>query len=203
MVILPRSTDAVVPCTLVTAGIGNDVMAELRLKQHLPHCQFIGIDPIASSGALYGQVGRYHQTAVAARPGVLNASVNVNATYVYQRIAVTSLASFLMAETPTGTVVDYLWMDIEGPEYSLLAQLSKNGPLANARVICQINVELHGPLDDYDVSAAKFYFVMKQLMVETNFVPIYLTRPIHHQRLTLINWFDKECVDRYVYRICA
>ncbi len=54
-------------------------------------------------------------------------------------------------------MIDYLWLDIEGPEYRLLPQFYNSGEMTRSITICQMNIELHGPLDKYNMTLDEFY----------------------------------------------
>lgn len=96
-----------------------------------------------------------------------------------------NFSTFLLAHTkPSDRVIDYLWMDIEGAEYDLLPLMKSNGPVAKARTICQVNIELHGPLQDYGIkNVTKFRKAIEMVLTESDFIPLHLTR-----------WRDMLCV---------
>ena len=66
--------------------------------------------------------------------------------YVWKTLNTLSLADYLNKYVGWGPV-DYLSVDTEGSEYSMLMHLAQDGGFAANRSICQINIELHGPLE--------------------------------------------------------
>lgn len=191
--ILPKNRN--VPCVLITAGVGNDIGSEMRIRQAMPNCKFIGADPIRNSGIIYQQLGKYHEVALGATDGeemvafkmlfkisqisgAFNMSVMIFGKYQWKIVRTQNFSTFLRAHTkPSDGVIDYLWMDIEGAEYELLPLMKSNAPVAKARTICQVNVELHGPLQNYSIkNVTTFRRVMEVILTESDFIPLHLTR---------------------------
>jgi FkbM family methyltransferase len=63
--------------------------------------------------------------AVAKKAGMLNASVLENGSYGWKTVEAITLKS-LLVERFQLTLIDYLFMDIEGAEYHILPQLSND-----------------------------------------------------------------------------
>lgn len=80
--------------------------------------------------------------------GVMRANVNVGGKYENQIVPAMSMANFLNRTLKPDEIVDSLWLDMEGPEYNILPQFFANQSLSLA-VICQINVEIHGAMDQF------------------------------------------------------
>uniref|UniRef100_A0A914UXG9 Methyltransferase FkbM domain-containing protein n=1 Tax=Plectus sambesii TaxID=2011161 RepID=A0A914UXG9_9BILA len=188
-------------CVQVTVGVGNDTFAEQRLKEYVKNVKFYGVDPILQSGEPYKKMGDYYQLAVASKPGQLNASVLINGHYTWQMVEAITLEELLINRLKL-PMIDFLFLDIEGAEYKVLPQLSSTGALANKTVICQINVELHGPLPDYGMDAFMFSRVIKSLIFQSNYLPLWVPKPTSHHRFFLIDWKSPECVQKYFTHWC-
>ncbi|PAV70408.1 hypothetical protein WR25_06443 [Diploscapter pachys] len=65
-------------------------------------------------------------------------------------------------------LIDGLWIDAEGAEYSMLHHFYRNGPLDQHNItICQFNIEIHQPNDDRKRQFHKFF---QQMMDEERYV---------------------------------
>ncbi len=91
--------------------------------------------------------------------GVMQALVLIDGNYKHQNVTAMSMANFLKSSLKPDEIVDSLWLDMEGPEYNILPQLFARGSLSQA-IICQINVEIHGPVDQFTtfLSTESAYF---------------------------------------------
>jgi hypothetical protein len=96
-----------------------------------------------------------------------------------------------------------LWIDNEGPEYSLLPIMQRGGILdKNGIIICQLNMELHFPLEYYGVDAAKFGKIVLDFAEKSDFVLMNLNAPGGHLRPFFFNAFDPYCIQRYYSDWC-
>jgi hypothetical protein len=75
---------------------------------------------------------------------------------------VKSFSNFIRSKFSNESVIDYLMLDIEGPEYRILPQFTNGGAMAQM-TICQIYIELHGPLDRYKMTLAAFHTLYRKL----------------------------------------
>ncbi|PAV92248.1 hypothetical protein WR25_09016 [Diploscapter pachys] len=72
------------------------------------------------------------------------------------------------AEEKLRLLIDDLWIDAEGAEYSMLHHFYRNGPLDQHNItICQFNIEIHQPNDDRKRQFHKFF---QQMMGEERYV---------------------------------
>ena len=134
----------------------------------------------------------------------IEGNVMINRAYVQRKIPVESLQSLIDAHFPNmADIIDYLWLDIEGPEYALMPRFATGGSMnrEDSRTICQINVELHGPLEHYKMNAEKFRNLTLQMVSETDFVPFSWVFVGHH-RVALFNWRSRECVRKFIDETC-
>jgi hypothetical protein len=132
--------------------------------------------------------------------GIVKANVLGADGYISEMIQVHSLSAFLLTTFPNKTdLIDYLWLDIEGPEYRILPQFANGEAMTRTRTVCQINVELHGTLDWYNMTLDAFYTLSKNLFTHTDYLPIHISafNGVHH-RLMMFNWRAHACVNKYV-----
>jgi len=166
------------------------------LQKFVPDCKFYGADPILESGKIFKTIGPYYQTAISHVPGEFNASVLIKNVYVWQKVKAITLVDFLKNKLNL-KAVDYLFMDIEGPEYEILPQFMSDGPIEEYGPICSINVELHGPLESYGVNDTIFASVIRQLFNNSRYIPIWIPPPARHHRMALIDWKSEYCVNKF------
>lgn len=201
-VILPfpyRRTDE--SCVAVTLGIGNDITAEQKLRRLIPHCKFYGVDPIVEDGQIYRSMGRYFQLAISAQSGRINASVLENGDYHRRNIEAVALDIFLHRYV-NEAVIDYLWIDNEGPEFEIFRKYFIDSRDYNF-TICQISVEMHAPLENYGMNDSKFNELMLNLLSNSNLLPLWSKEPNQHMQTFYMNLRDRVCLRRYLmYRFC-
>ncbi len=75
-ILRPRKPSENDICTVVTLGVGNDILAEQKLKKY-QKCDYFGADPFENTGAAYRQVGKFFKVAVSDKSGKISASVLV------------------------------------------------------------------------------------------------------------------------------
>lgn len=177
-------------CTVVTIGIGNDTNAEESLRIIAPHCQFYGADPIVSAGSLYDRIGRYFPFAVANRNNISEANVIVNSmneSYAKASVLHRDFVDFITKDVGR-QVVDVLFLDGEGAEYVILPYLMKDGKAGRHGIlVCQISVELHGPVEKYGLNISRWTQIVTDFLLQSDFVPLWTPQPQYHQRMILIN----------------
>lgn len=196
-IILPHDTATNVKCTVVTIGIGNDIIAENGLKSFLPSCKFYGADPIKDSGKLYEIIGKYYNVAVGAEGGRFDASVLIGENYEKAIVSYVSLKEFF---NMAGIIfVDYMFLDAEGAEYNLLHLLESADSLNFT--VCQINIEFHLPLKNYGTTAESFNNKFKSFIESSNFIPIAAVDS-GHIRTMWLNIGNENCVLKYLPRAC-
>jgi hypothetical protein len=88
-----------------------------------------GCDPTASVGAVYKQIGEYHEIGLGARDETISANVleTENGAYAWKTLHVRNIDTFLSDILHPNTLIDYLWIDIEGPEYQIF---TRSGPVS-------------------------------------------------------------------------
>lgn len=187
-VVLPIVTNA--ECNVVTLGIGNDIQAEKRLQKLVPSCRFFGADPIEQSGKVYREIGTYYQTAVGVKDGSHIASVLVNGSYSKQIVTYTSIENFLKQIKIKH--VDYLIMDAEGAEYGLLPLLEKT-KVAHDLIICQLNLELHMPVEQYNMTNDRLNKIFVDFIFNSRLIPIF-----GRERSVWIDVLSPNCRDKYL-----
>ncbi len=195
MPILANSTSKT--STHVTLGIGGDITAEEKLVKLYPDCQLFGADPSKQSGTIFTKIGKYFEIAVGAKTGSFKHNVLSSAVYTSVNATTISLIDFLQQKI-NKRFIDFLWIDIEGSEYDLLPQFTEGGVLYNSKIIiCQMNVEAHGPLTDFKSNFTAFGRMMTSLMEKSDFLLIKATFVAGHWRMYWINTKNEMCVKKY------
>lgn len=193
-------------CTLVTLGIGGDIRAELKLKSIYPNCRFFGADPVRLYNDVYTKIGEYFETAVGSVNGFVDAQVKFGpkmSDYTKRTVSQVDLTKFLRQSVNVSNI-DHLWMDNEGPEYSLMNYFHRNGSLAkNGISVCQLNAEFHGPAESYNSSKEEFALLIMDLLTASDFVPIYISRPLLHIRSFFFNVENPYCVSKFISGWCS
>lgn len=141
--------------------------------------------------------------------------VRVNTSYMYQTIPVVPLNKAVRESMQT-TRVDFVTLDIEGFEYTIMRALEASEALSGLHcidsdrlqlilrsdiTICQLDVELHKPdpsahVDGIITSAQQFDEFYRQFLRRTPFIPVAALHFLSHRKLTLVNGVD-ECVRRF------
>uniref|UniRef100_A0A0N5AGC1 Methyltransf_21 domain-containing protein n=1 Tax=Syphacia muris TaxID=451379 RepID=A0A0N5AGC1_9BILA len=185
----------------LTLGIGNDVSAETRLRSAFPQVQFYGADPILEDGKPFEAIGKYLQVVgVSKSGGVVRGSVLINGKYVWRNILTVTMPELLkIFKLKT---IDYLLIDVEGPEYDILPDIVLNKDF-NDTTICQINVEVHGPLKKYNVTEADFDKILYAIVSRKSpYIPLWIPPRSAHQRFLLVNWQNLYCVRQFFSHWC-
>ncbi|EYB92480.1 hypothetical protein Y032_0193g1391 [Ancylostoma ceylanicum] len=189
------------PSTVVTLGVGLDVLAELKLKDMLPkESKFYGADPIYDGNdKLYARVGKFFPVAIGNKTTYDEASVLSNGRYHMVPVVHLDIVSFLtkIVKTP---VIDLLLMDNEGPEYEILPMMSPGRELdQNGIVICQISTEIHGdPRKNNTLRKRRlFVSVITEILHDQRYAILKDFAGFHH-RTFLVNFENRICVEKYV-----
>lgn len=198
-VILPSPNDTT-PCTEVTLGVGKDISAEQSLIKLLPKCKFFGADPILDSGKIYEKIGKYFELAVGAESGVLKMSVYENGVYNFKNVNTINLEEFLKKNVGVEKI-DFFWVDTEGAEYQMLRKYFIDSHIDIT--ICQLAIELHGPLEKYNMSGQLFSQFFISMVAKSRFMPIWSTLSKGHVRAFFINFADTYCMEKfYMPKMC-
>jgi len=107
---------------------------------------------------------------------------------------ITLAALLARANLPPSALIDQLWMDSEGGEYTLLPLVV----FANASaLVCQMNVELHGPPRFYGLRNDEHFdrFVRDVFGTESKFAVVKASAVAGHHRLATVNVHDDSCWD--------
>lgn len=126
---------------------------------------------------------------------------NPDGKYENLHSEVRSLKDFLVVDLYQPEI-DYLFMDIEGSEYSILKEMVANGSLTYDVQICHITVELHGNYKEFGVDKKDYGNLIINLFETTGFIPIWAPDPQNHQRLFITNAQSLYCIQRYFIQWC-
>ncbi|EYC11327.1 hypothetical protein Y032_0051g2146 [Ancylostoma ceylanicum] len=191
-------TDQKDPSVIVTLGIGHDTAAEEALLKVLPAgSKFYGADPMHEvNEMLYTKFGYYFPFAVGGSSKVSTASVLINNSYVPRSVVHIDFAYFL-AEILGHKVYDDVWIDAEGAEYEMFPYFYRGGKLDQSGLtLCQFNMEVHYP---DDAKKKMFHAFIFEILRGNRYA---FFRPVQgaHMRLYFLNFSDKHCVSKYIFR---
>jgi len=167
------------------------------LRSYLPKCRFFGADPILSSGQIFNELGVYFELAVGPKSGIKRAYVNIDGVSVYKDVETVALTDFIRNHAKVDHI-DYFLLDNDGPEYGILEQLQPRGVLENF-TICQISVEMHGPLTSWNMTEAGFDQLIDSMVGRSEFLPFVSSKVIvptlnaQHMRMFFLNVRNDYC----------
>ncbi|KAI6185769.1 Methyltransf-21 domain-containing protein [Aphelenchoides besseyi] len=132
-------------CNFVTLGVGKDWTIEKAMRQKYPQCHFMGVDPVKENREIVEAEPNSLFVLGAVSDTIGNESAYIlDDKYVDRKISHRAFVELLATENK-GKLIDFLSIDIEGPEFGLLKEL--HNQRAKLPTICQINVEIHYGLD--------------------------------------------------------
>lgn len=188
------------PCVVVTIGVGNETIMEQGMREYYPQCEFYAADPIYEIGRVYENFGKLFTVAVDSHTQTKQLHImGSNEQYEMRTVKAMSLGEFLK-EKIRKKVIHFVSMDAEGSEYRLLPYLSSGGNFYSAFdsqnemvTICQMMIELHGPLKDYEITTQKFEKMFLGFIASSPYVPLRAYSPGNHHRMLVFNAMDPEC----------
>ncbi|KAI6198855.1 Hexosyltransferase [Aphelenchoides besseyi] len=134
-------SDPQASCNYITLGVGHDWEAEKKMQKKYPQCQFLGVDPIKENRKLVEAEPNSRFVLAALSDTVGNKSALVyDKDYENRNFNHRAFIEFLATENK-GELVDFMTMDIEGPEFLLLKEMHHKRP--ELPIICQLNAEVH------------------------------------------------------------
>ncbi|CAA18370.1 Methyltransferase FkbM domain-containing protein [Caenorhabditis elegans] len=196
---LPRNQSQLL--TMVTLGIGHDIMGEISLKELHPNTQFYGADPSPEvNKILYEDKlgGKYYRYAVSGETGVQKSSIYTEQkeelayrTETTEHIAVDYFFKYILNKS----LIDILWIDVEQNEFPIMEQLHRNGAIDNAGVtICQMNIEVHSGVFEQPIGEKQmFHDFVWRVLEDRRYIMLrsYYADPFI--RTFMINVGDEEC----------
>ncbi|CAJ0918321.1 unnamed protein product, partial [Mesorhabditis belari] len=69
--------------------------------------------------------------------------------------------------------------------------------MRNEYTVCQINVELHGPLKNYGVDG-KYFDKIMLASLNSSFLPLDIEMPYIHHQIFYLNWRNRDCVQNII-----
>ncbi|CAJ0606206.1 unnamed protein product [Cylicocyclus nassatus] len=117
--------------------------------------------------------------------------------------------AYFLKEILGYTVYDALWIDAEGAEYGLFPYFYRGGKLDQYGItICQFNMEhlhvttdpvpdqIHSPNEEKKELFKNFIFKL----LEDNRYAFFRPVQTKHLRLYFLNFSDKQCVNKYLFK---
>ncbi|KAI6233086.1 hypothetical protein M3Y99_00950900 [Aphelenchoides fujianensis] len=198
-------SDPNAPCNHITFGVGGSWDGEKALRRKYPQCKMTGVDPTeALSRAVVESDpnSRFIHAAVSDTGGDQKALIKsvkaagagtfMNRTTFPHR----AFAELLMNENE-GRTVDFMTIDIEGAEFTLLRVLHEKR--AELPVICQWNVEIHYADERYGVTWTEFDRTLNGILDEAYWVLLNVDeRTWKYRRLFFFNVGAEECVTKFL-----
>ncbi|CAJ0952862.1 unnamed protein product, partial [Mesorhabditis belari] len=171
----------------ISLGIGNDNQVEKQLKEIFKNIELFGADPFEATAESFFWIG-------IANDGKINGTVLVDGSYKTQTIPSITFGNYL--KKINRKFIDFLLIDIEGPEYFSLPQIFES-EMRNEYTVCQINVELHGPLKNYGVDD-KYFDKIMLASLSSSFLPLDIEMPYIHHQVFYLNWRNRDCVQKSI-----
>lgn len=131
-------------CVWLTIGIGGDDRVEREMAALYPRCRIYGVEPMVDQQAGFSNYGTVlpfavgwlnvhihfsSQTTEGVERAEMQLRVRVNTTYIYQTIQVMPLNE-AMRDSMQTTRVDFITLDIEGFEYTIMRALEVSEALS-------------------------------------------------------------------------
>ncbi|KAE9549372.1 hypothetical protein FO519_007416 [Halicephalobus sp. NKZ332] len=181
-------------CHWLTVGIGGDTLVEKEFKTKYPECKIYGVEASPDQYLNFADYGTIIPFGVAVENGSFPLTLREGEKYITKNITVLSMAS-LLDEFIGTRKIHYMTIDIEGFEYSILEQLPNGRTLAEQGIVfCQIDAELH----DFKNDKEKIKKFLHQFDMEnSDYVPIYSSPFLTHQKVTFVNFRDEECLEAF------
>ncbi|KAI6212689.1 hypothetical protein M3Y94_00057400 [Aphelenchoides besseyi] len=182
-------------CNYVTLGIGMDWTVEQKMQRKYPQCQFLGVDPIEANRAIVEAEPNSRFVLAAVSNTVENKTASVlTGKYVNREITHRSFVELLATENK-GKLIDFMTIDIEGPEFTLLKEM--HNKRAELPIICSFNVEIHYKIKGQNFEWEKIYDTLAKIFEESHFI---LLKPFVGTwgREFFINVGDRECVQKFI-----
>uniref|UniRef100_A0A7E4USN4 Methyltransf_21 domain-containing protein n=1 Tax=Panagrellus redivivus TaxID=6233 RepID=A0A7E4USN4_PANRE len=169
------------------------------MKAHSNCTRYVGVDPDpAINRALVEKLGgKFLKHVVAVDDNVGEASLLGKTGYKTVETQRTSLSN-VIKEANLTDVIDILLMDIEGAEFEILADMTKNPQ--KYPTICQINVEIHSPFENGPKGSA-IIETLHEMTLQSRYLLLKVTQFKYSKqvfnRCFFINVRDEYCVKKY------
>ncbi|CAJ0925279.1 unnamed protein product, partial [Mesorhabditis belari] len=159
----------------VTLGIGGDVKVEKQLNATFTNIDFFGADPFEATAGVFRALGNVYLTGIGPIDGQINSSILTNddpQKPIYNTKTIASITFKNYLNKIKQNFIDFLLIDIEGPEYWVLPKIFDE-EMRNEYTICQLNIEIHGPLESYGVTTKQFDALIFSSL-DSSFLPLSL-----------------------------
>ncbi|KAE9549680.1 hypothetical protein FO519_007104 [Halicephalobus sp. NKZ332] len=186
-------------CNIITLGVGEDIEAELKIKDNYPQCTFLGVDLNDEiSRDLFKVVlgGKFVNTAIGAIAGNFTKFViDSNTGEYHKKTLYRSSFQELLDKYNKNKPIDMLFIDIDGEEFQLLEYIVDN--VEKLPKICQINVELHFP-EQHPPRGHEILRTFSKMTKTERFLPLYANQFGPFYRIFIINIGDIICRHTYL-----
>ncbi|KAI6237961.1 Methyltransf-21 domain-containing protein [Aphelenchoides besseyi] len=187
-------------CNYVTLGVGHDWEAEKKMQKRYPQCRFLGVDPIKENQKLVEAEPNSRFVLAALSDTVGNKSALVyDKDYENRNYNHRAFIEFLATENK-GKLIDFMTMDIEGPEFLLMKEMHHKR--SKLPVICQLNLEVH-----YNHHMVRFPWeeisnTFKLFFEESHYVLLKTNERFEEDRIFsrefFVNVVDEECIRKFL-----
>ncbi|KAE9548165.1 hypothetical protein FO519_008626 [Halicephalobus sp. NKZ332] len=181
-------------CNWITVGIGGDSQVEKLFHERYPGCKIFGVEASEDQYAEFKSYGTVIPYGVGVENGTFKLTVREGKNYYKKEVQVLAMSNLLDKYLGTRKV-QYMTIDIEGFEYFILEALIGGQKLAEEGVVfCQIDAELHHQTGK-DTHLKEF--LKKFDSDESDYLPIFTSPFLGHQKVTFLNFKDPECAKAF------
>ncbi|KAI6187564.1 Methyltransf-21 domain-containing protein [Aphelenchoides besseyi] len=187
------------PCNFWTLGIGGDFSGETTLHNRWPQCQITGVDPeVKLNRKIVERVpkSRFIAAAVAENSGTYKAMVkDTDRKYKEIKIPHRQFTEFMNEHNRKERTIDLMIIDVEGAEFGIMRRLIKDKD--KLPIICQANMEIHYPPEDYGVTNSEAFQVIHDFLADGTYSIYTIEANRRLMRVFLVNTKEEECVRKF------
>ncbi|KAI6200833.1 hypothetical protein M3Y96_00776400 [Aphelenchoides besseyi] len=185
-------------CNIWTLGIGLDFAGETRLFNRYPQCKFTAVDPVVQINRdIVERVpnARFLKATIGAENGFFLARIRGHdKAYHTQEANHSGFTSFIQRHNGE-RLIDLINIDIESAEYGVLTKLITDK--SKLPIVCQINVELHWPLEKYGLKTDYAFQSVFNFLSNNTFTILNIDSSRHLLRVFMVNTADEQCLKKF------
>ncbi|KAI6198575.1 Methyltransf-21 domain-containing protein [Aphelenchoides besseyi] len=186
-------------CHHVTVGVGGVWDGEKSLRNKYPQCELLGIDPSYENHRIVESIPRstFLHAALHEKGGNLSADLLDDKGYYRGKVVPHRPFYEVLIQTTNGHTIDFMTIDTEGAEFSLLKTIHSQRHLFAK--ICQFNMEIHYARKHYEVSLDEFDELFNSFLDKAHFVLLNVAyRGVELRQLFFLNVGDEECIQKFL-----